>query len=192
MQAGDVATRKQNWRRVSLAKRAARRAADRHGRRSRSGLSPEVLQVLTDELPIGPEAVLAGFLPLPSEVDVRPLLREWSGQVGTVYVPTDEALKSSGRAEPRWRAVGGGKATLPTAAVQADVLLVPGLAFDRSGRRIGRGAGWYDRVLAEIGGSAIRVGVCFPEDVLRSGVLPTESFDQPVHALLTTDGLRLL
>lgn len=67
------------------------------------------------------------------------------------------------------------------------VLLVPGLAFDRCGRRIGYGAGYYDRMLAMAHATAdtvTSVGVCFPFQVCEQDV-PEGPHDQRVQALAT-------
>jgi 5-formyltetrahydrofolate cyclo-ligase len=62
-----------------------------------------------------------------------------------------------------------------------DLVLVPGVAFDLSGHRLGRGAGYYDRLLAEVRGTTC--GIAFDEQV--SGKLPVEPHDMFVDCLLT-------
>ena len=62
-----------------------------------------------------------------------------------------------------------------------DLVVVPGLAFDRHGYRVGFGAGYYDRFLAET--SAIRVGLCYAFQVVDS--VPSEAHDQPVDFVAT-------
>ena len=62
-----------------------------------------------------------------------------------------------------------------------DVILVPGLMFDRKGYRLGRGGGYYDRYLA--GCSGITVGLC--PQALLAGSLPKEIHDRPVGWVLT-------
>lgn len=64
-----------------------------------------------------------------------------------------------------------------------DLVLVPGLAFDRRGHRLGRGGGYFDRFLARLPGSAKRVGLAF-EFQLRD-TLPVESHDLPMRAVVT-------
>ena len=64
---------------------------------------------------------------------------------------------------------------------QIDLVLVPGLAFDRSGGRLGRGGGYYDRWLSGFPG--FTVGLC-REGVLQPQV-PREAHDQRVDLLLT-------
>jgi 5-formyltetrahydrofolate cyclo-ligase len=65
---------------------------------------------------------------------------------------------------------------------EADLVIVPGLAFDRSGHRIGSGAGFYDRWLAK-SPFIPRVGILFEVQLFDS--LPAEDHDQPVHWLVT-------
>lgn len=63
--------------------------------------------------------------------------------------------------------------------------LVPGIAFDRSGRRLGRGRGFYDRLLA--GARGLRVGVAFSWRIVSA--VPVAAFDQPVDWLATEAGV---
>lgn len=75
---------------------------------------------------------------------------------------------------------------LPLATL--DLVLVPGLAFDRQGRRLGRGGGHYDRLLAQLPPGCLRIGLCFAGQV-RDG-LPAAPWDQPVDAVATEEGVR--
>lgn len=68
-----------------------------------------------------------------------------------------------------------------------DMALVPGLAFDRSGHRIGRGAGYYDRLLPKLADDALRVGVA-PQAVVVDE-LPTEPHDATMTHLVTEAGI---
>jgi 5-formyltetrahydrofolate cyclo-ligase len=63
-----------------------------------------------------------------------------------------------------------------------DCLIVPGLAFTKAGARLGRGGGYYDRVLASIDSNTVTVGVCFEFQVLEA--LPVESHDLSVQRVL--------
>jgi 5-formyltetrahydrofolate cyclo-ligase len=63
-----------------------------------------------------------------------------------------------------------------------DVLIVPGMAFDRQGYRLGYGKGYYDRFLSRHPG-LFTIGVCFDFQVLDT--LPIESFDFPVNMIVT-------
>jgi 5-formyltetrahydrofolate cyclo-ligase len=67
------------------------------------------------------------------------------------------------------------------------LILVPGLAFDIHGNRIGFGAGHYDRLLSKIPTSCIRIGIAFREQIVTK--LPSDTFDQKMDYLLNEDGL---
>ncbi len=66
---------------------------------------------------------------------------------------------------------------------QIDFIVVPGLAFDRKGNRLGRGMGFYDRFLATPGMRAFTCGLAFGEQVVPE--VPTAGHDQPINALVT-------
>lgn len=54
-----------------------------------------------------------------------------------------------------------------------DLIIVPGLAFDKKKNRLGKGKGYYDRFLAET--TAFKIGVCLPQQLVE--MVPTEKFD---------------
>jgi 5-formyltetrahydrofolate cyclo-ligase len=62
-----------------------------------------------------------------------------------------------------------------------DLALVPGLGFDAAGRRLGRGGGYYDRLLSRVGG--VKCGVAFDEQLV--GQIPAEPHDIQVNFVLT-------
>ena len=68
-----------------------------------------------------------------------------------------------------------------------DLVLVPGLAFTRDGRRLGRGKGFYDRFLPTLRPDCFKCGVCF--DLQLVDALPTEPHDVRLDAVLTPRGL---
>ena len=68
-----------------------------------------------------------------------------------------------------------------------DLILVPGVAFTRSGERLGRGGGFYDRLLASLPAHTCKVGACFVSQLLPE--LPVETHDQRVDFLATESGL---
>ena len=70
------------------------------------------------------------------------------------------------------------------------LLLVPGLAFDDDGHRIGYGRGFYDALLAKLPGQVLTVGVGFEAQMHLP--VPVEPHDWPVQGLLSERGLRLL
>ena len=72
------------------------------------------------------------------------------------------------------------------APAEIQLILVPGLAFTRDGRRLGRGGAYYDRLLAGRDPRTIALGVCF--DLQLVGDLPCEPHDQRVDAVVTESG----
>lgn len=78
-------------------------------------------------------------------------------------------------------------ARAPRVPVEAlDVVLVPGVAFDGAGNRLGRGAGFYDRFLATLPQSAHIVGVCF--EIQRVEGVPAGPLDVRVSMMVTEAG----
>lgn len=76
--------------------------------------------------------------------------------------------------------------TLPDDGVRPDLVVVPGVAFDEAGYRIGYGAGYYDRCLAEWP-TVPRIGFAFEGQRIHR--VPRESHDVPVHGLVTEAGV---
>ena len=67
-----------------------------------------------------------------------------------------------------------------------DFVLVPGLAFSRDGHRLGRGGGFYDRLLAGRARDAVKVGVCFALQLHEA--IPSEVHDVVLDAVITDKG----
>ncbi|MFF8234774.1 5-formyltetrahydrofolate cyclo-ligase [Streptomyces caelestis] len=79
----------------------------------------------------------------------------------------------------------------PDAVTTADAVLLPGLAVDRRGMRLGRGGGSYDRVLARLERAGVRpalVVLLYDTEVVES--VPAEPHDRPVRAVVTPSGVR--
>jgi 5-formyltetrahydrofolate cyclo-ligase len=64
-----------------------------------------------------------------------------------------------------------------------DAALIPGLAWDRAGHRLGRGAGYYDRLLADPAWRGFRCGLFFAAQ--EAPDVPHDAWDVPLHAILT-------
>ncbi|GGY22669.1 5-formyltetrahydrofolate cyclo-ligase [Streptomyces djakartensis] len=79
----------------------------------------------------------------------------------------------------------------PDAVTTADAVLLPGLAVDARGMRLGRGGGSYDRVLARLeraGAHPALVVLLYDSEVVER--VPEEPHDRPVHAVVTPSGVR--
>lgn len=71
---------------------------------------------------------------------------------------------------------------------QLDVIVLPGVGFDRRGRRVGQAGGYYDRLLARTPDRVVRIGWAF--EVQFVDELPEEPHDEGVDLLVTEDALR--
>lgn len=74
----------------------------------------------------------------------------------------------------------GSRAARPS---EVDLVLVPGLAFTPGGKRLGRGGGFYDRLLESLPSGTQTLGVCFAAQSLDD--LPTEPHDRRVHEVIS-------
>lgn len=70
-----------------------------------------------------------------------------------------------------------------TEPFNCDLAVIPGVAFDRKGNRLGRGKGYYDRFLSTHP-SVYTIGICFPFQLAER--IPTEENDMPVQEVITT------
>jgi 5-formyltetrahydrofolate cyclo-ligase len=118
-----------------------------------------------------PQLTLASFAALPGEVDLsscvaaHPQIRWVFPRVcGTelhFHQSSDFSVGAFGILEP--------SAVAPRIALDAiDAFLCPGLAFSGCGGRLGRGRGFYDRALSQARGGAVKIGVCFPFQIVAN------------------------
>jgi 5-formyltetrahydrofolate cyclo-ligase len=136
--------------------------------------------------------VLSAFFPYSSEIDTRPLLGRLAGEGWTTALPIVIAP-----GEPlifrRWYP---GEPTVPgmwgipvpterAPLVEPDVLLVPMLAFDRKGYRLGYGGGFYDRTIAGLRArkTIVAIGVAYAGQEVDS--VPRDAHDQPLDFVMT-------
>lgn len=67
--------------------------------------------------------------------------------------------------------------------INLEVIIIPGIAFDRSGNRIGFGKGYYDRFLKKVKPGALKIAMAYDFQVLKD--LPTDSFDVNMDMIIT-------
>ncbi len=125
---------------------------------------------------------------LPDEVDTHALIDRWAERKRLLlpvvkgealelrlYRPGEALLKGRfGIEEPAGAAF--------TRFASIALAVVPGVAFDRGCHRLGRGKGYYDRLLPQLS-AAYKIGVCFPFQLLDE--VPTEPFDMPMDEVIT-------
>ena len=119
---------------------------------------------------VRPETIVSGFMPLKSEINPLPLMKALAGQGARLALPV---IAGRGKAlvmrswtfdEPLDRGQWGIREPKTNAAeAEPDILLVPLLAFDRAGHRIGYGAGYYDLTIAALRGRKpiVAIGLAF-------------------------------
>lgn len=148
-------------------------------------------------LPVIPElgewhaaASLLLFAPLPGEPDPTGLLAH-HGQKSFLFprISGDSLQLFRWRPESLWITGPFGvrepdpKTWEEAPPGEVDLALIPGLAFDPSGNRIGRGKGYYDRLLGDRSFRATRAGVCLEKRILTS--IPMEPHDVPMDLIVT-------
>jgi len=166
----------------------------------RGGLSEEerraaalgLVETWRYEQPVEPPAVVAGFWPMAEELDIRPLMIELINQGCQVALPVVVAKKRP-LVFRAWRpgdpleagAFGTLQPTARRAVVEPEVLIVPLLAVDEEGWRLGYGGGFYDRTLEALRARkrVIAVGVGFNEQIVPE--VPHDLNDQRLDWLLT-------
>lgn len=140
-------------------------------------------------------SVVMIYLPLPGELDVTPIaLRGWQEQKVIAapktswddrhIIPLEIRSLETGLVTGNYglREPADGE---PISVEMLDMVVVPGLAFDRKGNRLGRGAGFYDRFLASARFRAVTVGMACREQVVDK--VPVKKTDVPVHMLVTDE-----
>ena len=75
------------------------------------------------------------------------------------------------------------KAGRPIPISSIDLVVVPGLAFDTQGRRLGRGGGFYDRFLSKLPRRTRQLGICFDEQIVPS--VPVDAHDAAMDQVVT-------
>ena len=153
------------------------------------------LQLAAHPFPVSPQpgrSIVSAFFPYQSEIDTRPLLGKLAGEGWTTALPIVIAL-----GEPlifrRWLS---GEPTVPgvwgiprpmdaSPLVEPDVLLVPLMAFDRQGYRLGYGGGFYDRTLEMLRAqkSIIAIGVAYGAQEVDA--VPHADHDQALDFIMT-------
>ncbi len=146
-------------------------------------------------LQTSPGAIVSGFSAIRDEIDPAALLARLGGEGCRLCLPVmqGKGLPLVFRAWSQGDAMGkvqwGIAEPLPDKPeLEPDIVLVPLLAFDATGYRLGYGGGFYDRTLARLRAikPVVAVGVAYDE--LKVDAVPHQGYDQPLDWVLTPSG----
>jgi 5-formyltetrahydrofolate cyclo-ligase len=182
--------------RLKRAKRAIRRevlaAREAHSADQRATMSAAIVERLLDLPEVADARTVMAFWSFGSEVDTARLIDRLLVEGRTVALPRIEgadvvpvayrrgdplAATTFGAMEPA-----AGRVLGPD---EPDLVVVPGVAFDRDGNRVGYGAGFYDRLLPRLRAGVPAVGIAFAPQVVDR--VPSGGTDRRVHAIVTED-----
>jgi 5-formyltetrahydrofolate cyclo-ligase len=175
----------------ALARRAAAHAAA-------TGAAEAAARHLLTLLEDGPGiTAVSGYLPIRDEIDPLPAMRALIARGLRVAVPVI-AAKATPLGFREWTPDGamvsgpfGTRAPATGGWMTPELLIVPLLAFDRAGHRLGYGGGYYDRTIAGLrdAGPVRAVGIAYAgQEVAR---VPVEETDAPLDAVVTEAGVVL-
>ena len=185
MTSSPIASAKSDLRKVALARRDALLVAERMA-------AAEAIAARTFPVAVASDAIVSGFMPLNSEISPLPLMRKLSDVAARLALPVvvGRGLPLSMRAyafgDALLKGVWGIRVPPPEAPeVAPDVLLVPLLAFDRNGNRLGYGAGYYDMTIAALRARkrVVAIGVAFAAQEVDE--VPTTPRDARLDLVLT-------
>lgn len=180
-----IASRKAELRREAIARRDALPAAERAA--AAAAIAARPLPVA-----LSPGAIVSGFSPLKSEINPVPLMRAFAAAGARLALPVVAGkgrpltMRSWNFGEPLDSGVWGIREPKPEAPeVFPDILIVPLLAFDRTGHRIGYGAGYYDMTIARLRGMkpVIALGIAYAAQEIAA--VPATPRDSPLDLVLT-------
>jgi 5-formyltetrahydrofolate cyclo-ligase len=146
------------------------------------------------DLPIKKNAVVSFYWPMGDEADPRALVARLAARGHALALPV-VAQKKSPLVFRRWRegdvlmvhAFGMHEPASDVPVVTPDVLLVPLLAFDARGHRLGYGGGFYDRTLASLE-TKLAIGIAYAGQEVDA--LPAMPHDHPLDMVVTELGVR--
>ena len=181
-------------------KAEARKVAAKLRNAAHDVLKDEAPQHLAGHVfPVNPTAthkVVSAFFPYKSEIDARPLLGKLAGEGWTTCLPVVVApgvpliFRRWFPGEPTVPGVWGiPRPTDDALLLEPDVLLVPLMAFDRRGYRLGYGGGYYDRTLELLRSkkSIVAIGVAYSAQQVDS--VPHDSHDHSLDFIMTEKGV---
>ena len=129
------------------------------------------------------EKVLA-YYSFGSEVETKEVLEKWAEEK-QLYLPKlneDSSFQALPYGPLKENRYGIPEPAEGKPAEKLDLIILPGVAFDRNGGRLGMGKGYYDRFLADMKG-VLKIALAFQEQVLDS--VPLSTYDENVNLIIT-------
>jgi len=167
-------------------------------RQAQGDAGPEAGVLLADQflkaISLSPGAIVAGYWPMDTEIDTRPLLRRLIAADHPVVLPAVVApghpLKfRQWTPEVRMQPGAYGIDVPPAEAeeMEPEVIVVPLLAFDQAGWRLGYGGGFYDRTLRRLRGlqNVLAVGVGYADQAVDA--VPHDDLDEQMDWIVTEE-----
>ena len=160
----------------------------------RADAAKAAADVFFNSVALEPDQIVAAYWPIRDEIDSRPLLTRLmdSGQPVCLPVVTGQEepleLRLWENGQPLYPSGFGTLAPAELAPVVIpDVVIIPLLAFDKKGTRLGYGKGYYDRTLALMDTKPLQIGYAFAAQELD--FIPREDHDMPLDLLITESGI---
>ena len=181
---------KENLRDVARTQRAALGSA------ARAAHAKTAAQFFADEIAIPADVAVAAYWPIRDEIDSKPVLiylMDILRQIVALPVVVGDeqplVFRQWESDAPLFEAGFGALAPGETSPVVVpDLIIIPLLAFDKHGTRLGYGRGYYDRTIAQMAKKPITVGYAFSAQELDE--IPRGAYDQPLDYLVTENGVR--
>lgn len=131
--------------------------------------------------------VIALFSPLGDEPQIWPLVEQMSKSLSVVLPRVEGDIMNFYTYDKEAMSVGAFGINEPRTGVSVspcdiDAIIVPGVAFTACGARMGRGKGFYDKYLSQDGFSALKIGVCFSEQIVDH--IPVEQHDVAMDVVI--------
>lgn len=174
-------------------KAAARKAAFAVRKEAFARGQGQAAELLADFLASRGQTPLAGYMPMRTEIDPLPAMAAHVGPVGVpVIIGPGQPLRFRQWGPDGTMIAGEFGARIPAEGpwIEPEVLIVPLLAFDARGFRLGYGGGFYDRTLEALRARRPTLAVGFAFAAQEVAEVPTEPTDQRLDAIVTEAGLR--
>ena len=153
----------------------------------KKSLSAQIFSELDNRNEVCNASIIALFISLPDEPQTATFIKQLLGKNKRIVVPRIEGEEMNFYDISEGLEKGSFDIMEPTSNTpiepsEIDIMIVPGVAFTRTGQRLGRGKGFYDKYLSRKGFRAYTVGVCYPCQLVDN--LPTEMHDKSLDSVI--------